>query len=101
MGGGARSSGRYQKWGGCASYAVGPVASLQKCPPHWSFGQAACFGYGYGTTHYCLVEIADLQKGQTILVQGATGGVGIPAVQMAKLLGAPVIAATRSASKIE
>jgi len=70
-------------------------------PPHWSADQAACFGYGYGTVHYCLVEVADLHAGQTILIQGATGGVGIPAVQMAKLLGATVIAATRSKEKSE
>lgn len=98
---GARSSGHYQKWGGCASYAVCPATSLQEVPPHWTFEQAACFGYGYGTVHYCLVEVATLQPGQTILVQGATGGVGIPAVQMAKLLGAVVIAATRSADKVD
>lgn len=100
LGSGARTSGRYQKWGGCASYAVAPSAHLRPVPSHWTAGEAAAFGYGYDTVHYCLVEAGELQPGQSILIQGASGGVGIPAVRMAKLLGATVIAATRSASKV-
>eukprot|EP00747_Dinoflagellata_sp_TGD_P179503 gnl/TRDRNA2_/TRDRNA2_30396_c0_seq1.p1 gnl/TRDRNA2_/TRDRNA2_30396_c0~~gnl/TRDRNA2_/TRDRNA2_30396_c0_seq1.p1 ORF type:complete len:420 (+),score=65.27 gnl/TRDRNA2_/TRDRNA2_30396_c0_seq1:46-1260(+) len=101
QGGGPRSLGRHQKWGGCATYAVAPSTAIRKVPAHWTFAQAACFGYGYDTVHYCLVECAELQKGQTILIHGATGGVGIPAVRMAKVLGATVIAATRSNDKAE
>lgn len=99
--GGARSSGRYQKWGGCATFAVVDSSTLREVPAHWTAAQAACLCYGYDTVHYCLVEVGQLQKGQTILVQGATGGVGIPAVRIAKLLGATVIAATRSPQKLE
>eukprot|EP00928_Gymnodinium_smaydae_P056017 TRINITY_DN39463_c0_g1_i1.p1 TRINITY_DN39463_c0_g1~~TRINITY_DN39463_c0_g1_i1.p1 ORF type:complete len:411 (+),score=38.56 TRINITY_DN39463_c0_g1_i1:36-1235(+) len=102
MGGGPRVLNlRYQRWGGCASYAVAPSTGLQSVPSHWTPAEMACFGYGYGTVHYCLVECADLQRGQTILIHGATGGVGIPAVQMAKVLGAVVIAATRSNGKVD
>lgn len=87
--------GRLCKLCGCAfDFSAEDPASLDHNP-------GACFGYGYGTAHYCLVECADLQRGEVILVQGATGGVGIPAVQMAKLLGATVIAATRSAGKTD
>jgi len=100
-GGGPRSLGPYQRWGGCASYAVAPSASLRPVPPHWSASEVASFGYGYDTVHYCLVECADLQPGQSILIQGASGGVGIPAVSMAKMMGATVIAATRSADKVD
>merc|ERR1711908_217150 len=76
-------------------------SSVRLVPSHWTAAEAACFGYGYDTVHYCLVECAEVQKGQVMLVQGATGGVGIPAVRMAKLLGATVIAATRSQNKVD
>jgi len=98
---GPRSSGRHQKWGGCASYAVAPCGAVRKVPASWSFEEAACFAYGYDTAHYVLVESGKLQPRETILVQGATGGVGIPAVKMAKMLGATVIAATRSKDKVD
>eukprot|EP00656_Telonema_subtile_P055773 TRINITY_DN8732_c0_g1_i1.p1 TRINITY_DN8732_c0_g1~~TRINITY_DN8732_c0_g1_i1.p1 ORF type:complete len:287 (-),score=64.90 TRINITY_DN8732_c0_g1_i1:135-995(-) len=92
---------RYQRWGGCASYAVAPCSAVRAVPEDWSFEQASCFAYGYDTAHYVLVECAKLSPGQTILVHGATGGVGIPAVRIAKALGATVIATSRSASKLD
>lgn len=98
---GPRSLGRYQKWGGCANYAVAPVSAARPVPEHWSMEQSACFAYGYDTVHYCLVECGKLQKGESILIHGAGGGVGIPAVRMAKMMGATVIATSRSASKVE
>lgn len=98
---GPRSLGKYQKWGGCATYAVAPVSAVRKIPTSWSMDEAACFAYGYDTVHYCLVECGKLQSGETILINGATGGVGIPAVRMAKALGAIVIATTRSSKKVK
>mmetsp|Transcript_33204 Transcript_33204/g.105127 ORF Transcript_33204/g.105127 Transcript_33204/m.105127 type:complete len:394 (+) Transcript_33204:69-1250(+) len=98
---GPRSSGRHQRWGGCASYAVAPFTAVRKVPASWSFEEAACFAYGYDTAHYVLVESGRLKAGETILVMGASGGVGIPAVKMAKMLGATVIATTRSADKLD
>jgi len=70
-------------------------------PEAWSFEEAAAFTYGYDTSHYVLVEAGKLQPGETILIQGASGGVGIPAVKMAKMLGCTVIAVTRSKQKME
>lgn len=99
MTGGPRSSGRYQRWGGCASYAVARADAIRKVPPHWSASEMASLGYGMDTVHYCLVECAGLRGGENILIHGASGGVGIPAVRVAKLLGATVIATTRNAAK--
>jgi NADPH:quinone reductase len=56
---------------------------------------------GYDTAYHCLVTCGQVAKGEWILVHGATGGVGIPAVRMAKLLGATVVATTRSAGKVD
>eukprot|EP00419_Tripos_fusus_P012991 CAMPEP_0172668814 /NCGR_PEP_ID=MMETSP1074-20121228/9291_1 /TAXON_ID=2916 /ORGANISM="Ceratium fusus, Strain PA161109" /LENGTH=393 /DNA_ID=CAMNT_0013485503 /DNA_START=68 /DNA_END=1245 /DNA_ORIENTATION=- len=99
MTGGPRSSGRYQRWGGCANYAVARASELRRVPPHWSASEMASLGYGMDTVHYCLVERAGLCAGEHILIHGASGGVGIPAVRVAKLLGATVIAATRKSIK--
>lgn len=96
---GPRSSGPYQKYGGCATYAVAPHTAVRFVPPSWSFEEAACFAYGYDTAYHCLVECGKVQAGETILILGATGGVGIPAVNIALLLGLTVIATTRSAEK--
>lgn len=100
-GAGPRSLGRYQQYGGCASYAIAPAnAIIRHVPEHWTMAEAACFAYGYYTAHYVLVEIGKLQKGETILINGASGGVGIPAVYLAKAIGARVIATTRSTAKV-
>jgi len=98
---GPRSLGRHQRWGGCASYAVAPYTAVRSVPDHWSFEQAACFAYGYDTAYHILVECGKVQPGDTVLIHGATGGVGIPAVHVAKMLGATVIATTRSDKKID
>ena len=98
---GPRSHGRYQAYGGCATYAVSPISCVRRVPAAWSYAECACFAYGYDTAYHCLREIGKIQPGETVLVQGATGGVGIPAVQMARALGATVIAVTRSATKVE
>jgi len=99
---GPRSLGKYQKYGGCASYAVAPVsACIPYVPKNWSMAEASCFAYGYYTAHYCLVECGKVLKGETILINGATGGVGIPAVRICKLVGATVIATTRSYKKVD
>jgi NADPH2:quinone reductase len=98
---GPRSLGRYQKWGGCASYAVAPYTAVRQFPPSWSFPQAAAIAYGYDTAYHCLVEAGQVQSGESILIHGATGGVGIPAVHMAVMLGLKVFATTRSPEKAE
>lgn len=75
-------------------------SAVRYFPPHWSFPQAACFAYGYDTAYHVLVECGQIHKGETILIHGATGGVGIPAVHLAVMLGARVIATTRAHGKV-
>jgi len=53
---GPRSSGVYQTYGGCASYAIAPVSAIRQFPPNWSFLEASCFAYGYDTAYHALVE---------------------------------------------
>ena len=96
---GPRSLGRHQSYGGCATYAVAPASAVRRVPDQWSFAEAACFAYGYDTAYHCLVERARVKKGDVVLVLGATGGVGIPALAIAKHQGAVVIAVTRSEAK--
>lgn len=96
---GPRSHGAYQSFGGCASYAVAPMSAIRRVPASWSFEEAACFAYGYDTAYHCLVEVGKVKPGESILIQGATGGVGIPAVKIAVMLGLKVIAVTRDAEK--
>lgn len=65
------------------------------------FEQGAGFTITYGTSYHALRQSADLQPGETVLVLGAAGGVGITAVEIAKALGAQVIAAASSDDKLE
>ncbi len=66
-----------------------------------SFEQAAGFTVTYGTSWYALKQRARLQAGETMLVLGAAGGVGIASIQLAKTMGATVIAAASSAEKLD
>jgi NADPH2:quinone reductase len=66
-----------------------------------SFEQGAGFSVTYGTSYHALKQSADLQPGETVLVLGAAGGVGITAVEIAKAMGARVIAAASSREKLE
>ena len=61
-----------------------------------SFEQAAGFAITYGTSYYALKQQAKIQPGETLLVMGAAGGVGIATIQIAKAMGATVIAAASS-----
>ena len=64
------------------------------------FEQGAGFSVTYGTSYHALKQSADLQAGETVLVLGAAGGVGITAVEIAKAMGARVIAAASSDEKL-
>lgn len=66
-----------------------------------SFTDAAAFQIAYGTSHVGLDHKARLQPGETLLVLGAAGGVGLTAVEIGKLMGATVIACARGADKLE
>lgn len=88
------------KTGGMADFAVLPAASLRPIPENLSSAQAAAMGAAYSTAWTALVEIGRLQPGQWVLVHGASGGVGLAACDLARALGAKVIAATHRADKL-
>lgn len=78
--------------GSYAEYAVIAETQAVAKPAALSFEQAAAMGLVFPTAHYALVRRAALQPGETVLVQGAAGGVGSAAVQIARALGARVLA---------
>ena len=86
--------------GAYAEQIVAPDAAVVKLPDAVSFEVGAATLLTYATTLYGLVDRADLQKGETLLVLGAAGGVGSAAIEIGKLLGARVIAAASSEEKI-
>lgn len=77
--------------GSCAKHAVCKAASVCPLPENVSFSQGACVGVPYYTAYHALVHRASVRSGETILVHGASGGVGLAAVQIAKLLGCVVV----------
>ena len=86
---------------GCFAEQVAvPAAALRPIPPGLSFAQAAAFGAAYSTAYTALVELGGLKPGQWVLIHGASGGVGLAACDLAKALGAKVIAASGSAGKL-
>ncbi|MFK8105183.1 MAG: NADPH:quinone oxidoreductase family protein [Saprospiraceae bacterium] len=68
--------------------------------PNMDFAVAASFMMAYGTSYYALKDRAKLKAGETLLVLGASGGVGLAAVQLGKLMGAKVIAAASTDEKL-
>ena len=86
--------------GGFAEQAVAPGESTIKLPQGLDPTVAAGFVLAYGTTIHALRQRADLQAGETLLVLGAAGGVGLSAVQIGKIMGARVIAAASDDSKL-
>jgi NADPH:quinone reductase len=98
---GPRTSGDYQQYGGFASYAVAPKEAVRPIPPGFSFDQACNLLGSYETAYHCLVACGQLQKGETVLIHGASGATGLAAVHIAKLLGATVIATGRSDEKLQ
>lgn len=82
------------KTGAFAEFASVPERGLSPLPAGMSFAQGAAMGAAYQTAYTGLVELCDLREGQWVMVTGASGGVGLAAVDLAKALGAKVIAAT-------
>ncbi len=70
-------------------------------PAGMDFTEAAGFPIVYGTAQAALARRANLQRGETLLVLGAAGGVGVAAIEVGKALGATVIAAARGADKLD
>lgn len=87
-------------WGGFAEYVVAEAAKTLALPDELDFETAASVLYTYGTSYHALQDRARLQPGETLLVLGAGGGVGLAAVQLGVRLGARVIAAASSAAKL-
>lgn len=83
-----------------AEYAVLPAGSLQRKPKRLTFAQAAGYPVAYLTAYVALKRCADAQPGEWVLVHGAAGGVGLAAVDYAKVLGCKVIAASASDEKL-
>ena len=86
--------------GGYASEIVLPGAIVTPIPDAMSFVTAAAFPVAYGTAHFALVHRAGLRAGETLMVLGAGGGVGLAAVEVGRMLGARVIAAARGEEKL-
>lgn len=82
--------------GAWAEQMVAPATQVTLLPEPVDFATACTVRYAYGTAHYALVERARLQPGETVFVSGAAGGVGLAAVDLARHLGARVIAGVGS-----
>jgi NADPH2:quinone reductase len=87
--------------GAMAEEVLVPANACFPKPKQMEFPVAASFIMAYGTSFYALKDRAKLQKGETLLVLGASGGVGLAAVELGKLMGAHVIAAASSDEKLE
>lgn len=87
-------------WGAFAEEAIAEEARLDPLPEGVDFAVAAGFPMVYGTSYHALLDRGELKEGQTVLVLGAAGGVGLAAVEIAKAVGAKVIAAASSAEKL-
>ncbi len=85
--------------GGFATHTIAPAALCMPLPPGFPFVDAAAFIMIYATSHHALVDRAQLKAGETVLVLGAAGGVGTSAIQIAKAVGAKVIAAASTDEK--
>ena len=87
--------------GGYAEFLVAPARSLVPVPEGVPLEQAALFGCGIGTSYRALTATSRLQAGETVLVTGAGGGTGLHTVQLARALGARVLAVTTSEGKVD
>jgi len=88
-------------WGGMAEYVVTPASKCASMPDGMPFDQAAAFIFTYGTTYHALKQRAALKTGETLLILGAAGGVGLSAVELGRAMGARVVAAASSEEKVE
>ncbi len=89
----------YMGWGAAREAVAVPTERLVKLPGNLDFIRAAGLTVTYGTTLYALRQRAGLKKGETLAVLGASGGTGLAAVEIGKILGARVIACASSEDK--
>lgn len=90
----------YIRWGGFAEEALVEAADLISIPEGIDFVTASAFLMTYGTSHHALKDRGELKPGETLLVLGAAGGVGLAAVEIGRVMGAEVIAAASSEDKL-
>ncbi|MGJ4961686.1 NADPH:quinone oxidoreductase family protein [Bradyrhizobium sp. HKCCYLRH3061] len=88
------------RFGAYAEEAVVAGSQLTPLPSTFDYAEGATYLAGHGTAHHALVDRGQLGPGETLLVHGAGGGVGLAAVEIGKLLGATVIAAASSEEKL-
>lgn len=91
----------FSGWGGLAEQVVVSQGKVSKIPDEMPFEDAAAFMMTYGTSYHALKDRAGLGQGNTLLVLGASGGVGLAAVELGKVLGARVLAAASSEEKLQ
>ena len=87
-------------YGAFAEKVLVPAAKTIPIPDGVGFDTAAAFTLTYGTSYHALKDRGELKAGETVLVLGAAGGVGLAAIELAKAMGAKVIAAASSAEKL-
>ncbi|MDB5452076.1 MAG: Oxidoreductase, zinc-binding dehydrogenase family [Caulobacteraceae bacterium] len=85
--------------GGFAQQVIRKEASLTRTPETMEFREAAVFQVSYATAYHALVQRGALQPGETVLVLGAAGAIGVAAIQIAKALGARVVASSSTEAK--
>ena len=88
-------------WGGFAEELVVDADRTILMPDEMDFVPASAFVLTYGTSYHALKDRAQLQPDETMLVLGASGGVGLSAIQLGKMIGANVIAAASTDQKLE
>ncbi len=86
---------------GCREELAVNAKQVWKIPAGMNFGVAAGFGMNYATTYHALKDRAEIKPGETLLVLGASGGVGLAAVELGKLMGAKVIACASTQDKLD
>ncbi len=89
------------KTGGFAEYAILPAGSVRELPDNFGYAEAASFGAAYLTAYVSLVRRARIESGETLLIHGASGGVGMATIDVGKMLGATVIATSGSDAKLD
>jgi len=87
--------------GGMAQKVAVDALRVVPIPDEMPFDEAAAFMMTYGTSYYALKDRAELKSGETMLVLGAAGGVGLAAVELGKAMGARVVAAASSQEKVD
>lgn len=88
-------------FGGFATEVVADAERVIKIPDNMPYDEASCFVLTYGTSHHALKDRAEIKEGESLLILGAAGGVGVAAIELGKAAGARVIAAVSSEEKAQ